>query len=71
MAAEQLVLPLQCRRTVLKLAHEVSLAGHLGKEKTARRVLQRFYWPTLYYRDVGEFCKTCGTCQEASRYKVI
>jgi len=68
MAVEQLVLPLQCRKIVLKLAHEIPLSGHLGKEKTSRRVLQRFYWPTLY-RDVSEFCKTCGVCQKASRYK--
>ena len=48
MAVEQLVLPLQCRKIVLKLAHEIPLSGHLGKEKTSTRVLQRFYWPTLY-----------------------
>lgn len=32
MAIEQLVLPLQCRKTVLQLAHQ--LAGHLGRDKT-------------------------------------
>ena len=68
MSVEQLVLPLQCRKTVLQLAHEVPFAGHLGREKTARRVLQRFYWQTLC-RDVGEFCKSCGTCQKTSKYK--
>ena len=33
-AIEQLVLPTQCRQTVLELAHDVPIAGHLGKEKT-------------------------------------
>jgi len=53
---------------MLKLAHEVPLSGHLGKEKTSRRVLQWFYWPTLY-RDVSKLCKMCDTCQKASWYK--
>ena len=30
---EQLVLPKQCRRTVLQLAHSIPLGGHLGKKK--------------------------------------
>ena len=68
MVVEQLVLPLQCRKTVLELAHEIPLAGHLGNDKTARRILQRFYWPTLY-RDVAEFCRTCAPCQKTSSFK--
>ena len=68
MAVEQLVLPLQCRKTVLELAHEIPLAGHLGKDKTAHRILQRFYWPTLY-KDVADFCHGCGICQKTSQYK--
>ena len=67
-AVEQLVLPMQCRKAVLQLAHEVPLAAHLGKNKTAKRILSRFYWPTLY-RDVEEFCKCCRICQKASRLK--
>ena len=62
---EQLVLPKQLRRTVLELAHEIPLAGHLGKEKTRRRVLRRFYWPNVF-GDVDEFCRTCAVCQKAS-----
>ena len=45
---EQLVLPEKCRETVLRLAHNILLAGHLGRNKTAKRILQRFYWPTVY-----------------------
>ena len=65
MAIEQLVLPSACRNAVLKLAHEIPLAGHMGKTKTTRRVLQRFYWPTVY-RDVAKFCRSCGQCQKSS-----
>ena len=65
---EQLVLPKKCREDVLKIAHDIPLAGHMGKEKTARRILQRFYWPTLYV-DVAKFCKACMVCQKFSKHK--
>ena len=64
-AVEQLVLPQKCRRTVMMLAHSIPMAGHLGKDETAKRVLQRFYWPTLY-QDVAKFCQCCGECQKAT-----
>lgn len=38
MGMEQLVLPKVCRKTVLKLAHKIPMAGHLGKEKTSQRI---------------------------------
>ena len=65
MAVDQLVVPTQCRKTILNLAHSIPLSGHLGKEKTTRWILQRFYWPTLY-RDVAEYCRSCGACQKTS-----
>ena len=33
-SVEQLVLPQKCRSAVMKLAHSIPLAGHLGKNKT-------------------------------------
>ena len=42
----QLVLPQQCREKALSLAHGIHLAGHLGKEKTRKGIMQHFYWPT-------------------------
>ena len=65
----QLVLPKDCRRRVLELAHTVPLAGHLGKKKTLARVSRRFYWPTMH-KDVADFCRSCGTCQKFQRRKV-
>ena len=61
----QLVLPQQCRVKVLSLAHGIPLAGHLGKEKTRKRIMQHFYWPTLY-KDVENFCQCCKQCQKSS-----
>ena len=63
-SVEQLVLPLQCRSTVLKLAHDVPAAGHLGINKTKDRVLQRYYWPGVF-QDVANHCRTCEVCQKA------
>ena len=38
----------------------------MGKDRTAARVLRRFYWPTLF-RDVAAYCKSCPSCQKMSR----
>ena len=67
-AREQLVLPLECRNMVIELAYSIPLAGHLGKHKTADRLLQRFYWPTLR-KDAADFCRRCAICQKASPVK--
>ena len=61
---QQLVLPLTCRQEILHIAHTIPLAGHLGRDKTAQRILRRFYWPTLY-KDVAEYCRSCSECQKA------
>jgi len=65
---DQIVLPRECRRTALQLAHTIPLGGHLGK-KTAARIMKRFYWPTLY-RDVADFCRSCAECQKAEHKRV-
>ena len=66
---EQIVLPKQCRRAVLQLAHTTPLSGHLGKKKTAARIMRRFYWPTLF-PDVADYCRSCTRCQKFSRRRV-
>ena len=45
---EQMVLLTSCRYAVLKLTHEIPLVGHLGRNKTTRRIVWRFYWLTIY-----------------------
>ena len=62
---EQLVLPSQCRGAVLRLAHEVPMAGHLGVTKTKDRVLQRYYWPGVF-KDVAQYCRSCEVCQRST-----
>lgn len=62
---DQLVLPTQCRKSVIELAHDIPMAGHLGRRKTVARILQRFYWPGLF-RDVRDHCRCCEQCQKSS-----
>ena len=50
---------------MLELAHEIPPAGHLGKQKTRKRVLRKFFWPKVF-GDIDEFCRTCSVCQKAS-----
>ena len=58
----QVVVPKDYRPQVLSLAHDSSLAGHLGVKKTYHRVLRNFFWPGLK-TDVVKYCRTCHTCQ--------
>ena len=63
---EQLVLPREFRESVLELAHAIPLAGHLGRNKTRLRILQRFYWPNIF-KDAADYCKSCPSCQKTSK----
>ena len=68
MAVEQLIIPVLCCHGVLQLAHTIPIAGHLGKDKTAQRILQQFYWATLY-KDVEDYCRSCKICQKSSHQR--
>ena len=64
-ACQQLVLPKQCRKVVLRLAHAVPMAGHLGVANTKNRLLQRYYWPGIF-KDIAEYIRSCGVCQKSN-----
>ena len=67
MAVEQSVLPVQHREAVLKLAHKIPLAGHMGKKRMALWILQRFYRPNLF-RDVARILPyVCRVPESSSR----
>lgn len=69
-AVEQLVVSMQCRKPVLEVAHKIPMTGHMGKMKTAQRILQRFYWSTLY-KDIADYCQSCSECQKAPPRSMI
>ena len=63
---EQLVVPRKYRAKVLQLAHSIPLAGHMGRDRTATRILKRFFWPNIF-KDVADYCHSCPECQKAAR----
>ena len=63
-SCEQLVLPQECHSIVLRLAHGVPMAGHLGVTKTKDHVLRRYYWPGIF-KDIADYCRTCEVCQRS------
>ena len=43
----QLVVPQQYRKTIMKLAHESIMSGHLAVNRTIQKVLSEFFWPGI------------------------
>uniref|UniRef100_H3GS35 Reverse transcriptase n=1 Tax=Phytophthora ramorum TaxID=164328 RepID=H3GS35_PHYRM len=50
------------RHRVLYEAHDTSISGHLGREKTYTSVARNFWWPHMY-KWVRTYVQTCETCQ--------
>ncbi len=48
---------------MLSLAHR---PGHLGRDRTVRRVMEEFYWPGVY--EVSKLCRACLECQRANKH---
>uniref|UniRef100_A0A8C5QB65 Gypsy retrotransposon integrase-like protein 1 n=1 Tax=Leptobrachium leishanense TaxID=445787 RepID=A0A8C5QB65_9ANUR len=61
-----MVVPQGPRQELLRLAHDIPLAGHLGQKKTRHRLARAFFWPRLS-EDTREFCRTCPVCQKAGK----
>uniref|UniRef100_A0A8C5WDV1 Gypsy retrotransposon integrase-like protein 1 n=1 Tax=Leptobrachium leishanense TaxID=445787 RepID=A0A8C5WDV1_9ANUR len=59
---KQLMVPQNFRNTVLNLAHNHILGGHLGIDKTKERILRRFYWPGVFAA-INRYCTSCPKCQ--------
>ena len=55
-------MPKVYQNEILKLAHESSMGGHVGINKTYSKITKHFYWPQIR-RCVAEFCKTYHICQ--------
>ena len=58
----QVMLPGELRLSVMEVAHDSILGGHLGTQKTIDRVLSSFFWPGVH-ADVTRYCQSCGICQ--------
>ncbi|XP_040182565.1 uncharacterized protein LOC120915829, partial [Rana temporaria] len=62
----QLVVPRKYRQELLRIGHDVPLAGHLGIRKTGYRITQNFFWPGVS-DDVRAYCQTCEVCQRIGK----
>ena len=62
----QLVLPLNKRQTVMKMAHDSEWAMHFGILKTTQRIEAHFYWPSMS-EDIKNYVKGCIACQKHAR----
>ena len=62
----QIVLPKPLRSDILKQLHDSPSGGHLGTEKTYKRVHARFCWYKMK-EDITLWCKTCIQCAKHSR----
>ncbi|XP_040296035.1 uncharacterized protein LOC121007851, partial [Bufo bufo] len=60
------VVPRKYRQELLRIGHDVPLAGHLGIRKTGYRITQNFFWPGVS-DDVRAYCQTCEVCQRIGK----
>lgn len=57
----QILLPQELQQRVLQLAHDVPSAGHLGAERTVKRVAESYFWYNMR-KTVKSYCKSCTSC---------
>uniref|UniRef100_T1J2V0 RNA-directed DNA polymerase n=1 Tax=Strigamia maritima TaxID=126957 RepID=T1J2V0_STRMM len=60
----QIYLPLSLREPYFRALHYPPSAGHLGIEKTLRRLRSRVYWPGMR-ADVQTWIQVCEPCQRS------
>ena len=57
----QLIVPSSLQKEFIHLCHSLPLSGHLGVDKTVRKIQQKAYWRTLR-QDVKLFIQKCANC---------
>ena len=56
------VIPSVVKIKIMKTLHENQLSGHMGQNKTLKKIQERFFWPNMA-SEVNEFVKSCPKCQ--------
>ena len=59
----QYIVPNHQRLKILQLSHDHKASCHLGVEKTANRIKERFYWPN-WESEVRQYVVSCEICQK-------
>lgn len=62
----RIVIPNVLVPRVLSLAHDITLAGHLGFKKTYQRLESHFYW-VKFYRSIKAYIRSCHICQRLDK----
>ena len=57
----QLVVPKDHQASVLQEIHGGRMGGHLGEDRTFKKLQERFYWPG-YFQSSKEWCQNCPHC---------
>ena len=60
-----LLVPEKCRPMILKVSHDIPVAGHFSHRKTYSKVIEQFWWPGIT-NDIHKYCKSCDVCQRTS-----
>ena len=51
------------KQNILQEIHSVPYAGHLGYQKTLKKLQENYYWPD-HTLDVRDFVLSCEVCQQ-------
>ena len=62
---DRLVAPVAIQHWLLAQAHDNSLSGHSGPERTLKKILQNWFWPSIR-RDVTAYCRACHECAKCN-----
>ena len=60
----RLVIPRVYQLPLIQVFHDSPFAGHLGINKTYKRISERFYWKGMYL-DTMNYILSCPTCKES------
>jgi hypothetical protein len=66
LASDRIVVPIVLRGHLLKLAHDIPAASHLGISKTKSRLEPHFFWPRMV-KDITDYCRSCDKCQREGK----
>jgi len=50
-------------KEILYNFHDHHFSGHLGIDKTYKKIMERYFWPTVY-KDVRKYVSSCLSCQK-------
>ena len=62
----QVVIPVKYRSDILKMAHDMPMAGHTGVDRTLQRIRKSFWWPRVA-KDVKTYVQSCPECQRVAK----